>query len=129
MLLGESLSSTAHTHEGDREMYKITYNNLYVFFVHMYTVNPTFNQQALLRYNWHTTQCYIAMDQLHVRPKKINYSRLHMTSYPNYYWLAPLGLLPLISMGKYIKIDSFEAKCTLKMQALCLRSTAGATRY
>ena len=92
-------------------MYKITYNNLYVFFVHMYTVNPTFNQQALLRFNWHTTQCYIAMDQLHVKPKKINYSRLHMMSYPNYYWLAPLGLLPLISMGKYIKIDSFEAKC------------------
>ena len=48
----------------------------------------------------------------HVRPKKNNYSRLHMMSYPNCYSLAPLGLLPLISMGKYIKIDSFqEAKC------------------
>ena len=48
------------------------------------------------------------MDQLHVRPKKLNYSTLHMTSYPDYYSLAPLGLLPLISMGKYIKIDSFH---------------------
>ena len=100
-------------------MYKITYNNSYVFFVHMYTVNPTYNEQALLRCNWHTTQCYIAMDQLHVRPKKINYSRLHMTSSPNYYWLAPLGLLPLISMGKYIKIDSFhEAKCKRSVYVL-----------
>ena len=52
------------------------------------------------------------MDQLHVRPKIFNYSKLHMTSYPDCYSLAPLGLLPLISMGKYIKIDSFhEAKC------------------
>ena len=35
-----------------------------------------------------------------------------MTSYPDYYSLAPLDLLPLISMGKYIKIDSFhDAKC------------------
>ena len=48
------------------------------------------------------------MDQLHVTPKKINYCRLHMTSYPDYYSLAPLGLLPLISMGKYIKINRFH---------------------
>ena len=54
-------------------------------------------------------QSKLLMDQFHVRPKKFNYSRLHMMSYPDYY---SLGLLPLISMGKYIKIDSFhEAKC------------------
>ena len=46
------------------------------------------------------------MDHLHVRPKKIDYCRLHMTSYPDYYSLAPLGLLPLISMGQFSR-----AKC------------------
>ena len=74
---------------------------------------------SLVHYHssWSNTCAYIStayftMDQLHVRPKKFNYSRLHMTSYPDYYSLAPLGLLPLISMGKYIKIDSFHvAKC------------------
>ena len=59
------------------------------------------------------------MDQLHVGRKKFNYSRLHMTSYLDYYSLAPLGLLPLISMGKYIKINSFhEAKCKRNVHVL-----------
>ena len=40
------------------------------------------------------------MDQLHVRPKKINYSRLHMTSYPDCYSACSPWPTPIDFYGK-----------------------------